>query len=97
MSMYLVKSDNHDNLKCDKWLTLSLSFSSGNETYYKSRDRVLLEEHNGVSNALFVIKEVKKEDRGLYSCNATNVNNSTDSATAYVRVKGENCSIIWLS
>ena len=34
------------------------------------------------------------DDRGLYSCNATNANNYTDSATVYVRVKGKNCSIL---
>jgi hypothetical protein len=49
----------------------------------------MLQEHNGVPNALFVIKEATMEDRGLYSCSATNANNSTDSATVYVRVKGE--------
>lgn len=33
------------------------------------------------------------EDRGLYSCSATNANNFTDSATVYVRVKGKKCSM----
>lgn len=34
------------------------------------------------------------EDRGSYSCTATNANNYTDSATVYVRVKGKKCSIL---
>lgn len=50
----------------------------------------MLQEHNGVPNALFVIKEATMEDRGLYSCNATLANNSTAGAAVYVRVKGEN-------
>lgn len=54
----------------------------------------MLQEHNGVANALFVIKEAAMEDRGLYSCIATNANNSTDSAEVNVRVKGKNCNII---
>jgi hypothetical protein len=86
-------SNHHENLEFHKQLILSFCFSSGNETYYTSRDRVFLQEHNGVANALFVIKEAVMEDRGLYSCIATNANNSTDSATANVRVKGENCNI----
>jgi hypothetical protein len=34
------------------------------------------------------------EDRGLYSCFATVADNYTDSATAYVRVKGKKCSML---
>jgi hypothetical protein len=77
------------SMKTECQLSLIFSFSSGNETYSRSRDRILLQEHNGVPNALFVIKEATMEDRGSYSCNAINANNSTDSATVYVRVKGE--------
>lgn len=92
--LYSLNSDHRENLECHKQLTLPFCFSSGNETYYGSRDRVVLQEHNGVTNALFVIKEATMEDRGSYSCNALGVNNITDSATVYVRVKGENCNII---
>ncbi|XP_023705835.1 neuroplastin isoform X1 [Cryptotermes secundus] len=71
-----------------------VSWTFGNETYYRSRDRVVLQEHNGVPNALFVIKEAKMEDRGLYSCTATLANNSTAVATAYVRVK-DKLAALW--
>jgi hypothetical protein len=89
-----LNSEHHKNHEWQKQSTLLFCFSSGNETYYGSRGRVVLKEHNGVANALFVIKEATMEDRGVYSCNATNANNSTDSATSNVRVKGENCNII---
>lgn len=71
-----------------------VSWTFGNETYNRSRDRIMLQEHNGVPNALFVIKEATMEDRGLYSCNATLANNSTDSATVYVRVK-DKLAALW--
>jgi hypothetical protein len=68
-------------------LSPEVSWTFGNETYSRSRDRILLQEHSGVPNALFVIKEATMEDRGLYSCNPINANNSTVRATAYVRVR----------
>lgn len=68
--------------------------SAGNETYYSGQGRVILKPQGDVPNALFVIEEATMDDRGLYSCNATNANNYTDSATVYVRVKGKNCSIL---
>ncbi|KDR06553.1 Basigin [Zootermopsis nevadensis] len=71
-----------------------ISWTFGNETFYRSRDRVMLQEHNGVANALFVIKEAAMEDRGLYSCIATNANNSTDSAEVNVRVK-DKLAALW--
>jgi len=72
-----------------KWLTLPFCLSSGNQTYYSSDDRVLLGSFENVPNALLVIKEATMEDRGMYSCNATNANNFTEGVTAYVRVKGK--------
>jgi hypothetical protein len=68
-------------------LSPEVSWTFGNESYSRSRDRILLQEHNGAPNTLFVIKEVTKEDRGLYSCNPINANNSTVSATVNVRDK----------
>jgi hypothetical protein len=76
-----------------KWLTLPFCLSSGNETYYSGQGRVILKPQGNVPNALFVIEEATMEDRGLYSCSATNANNFTDSATVYVRVKGKKCSM----
>jgi hypothetical protein len=87
--MFSASSDLRVHLKCFQRLTLPFCLSSGNETYYSSRGRVILKPHEEVPNALFVIEEATMDDRGLYSCIATNANNYTDSATSYVRVKGK--------
>jgi len=82
------------HLRCSKRLTLPFCLSSGNETYYSSQGRVILKPHNDVPNALFVYEEATMEDRGQYSCIATNAYNFTSNATSYVRVKGKECSML---
>jgi hypothetical protein len=92
--MYSARSDLHVHLECFKLLKFPFCLSSGNATYYSSQDRVILRPHGGVPDALLVIEAATMDDRGLYSCNATNANNYTDSATVYVRVKGKECSML---
>lgn len=92
--MYSATIDLHVHLKCFKSVTLPFCLSSGNETYYSSQGRVILRPHGEVPNAVLVIQEATMEDRGLYSCNATNANNFTDGAAVYVRVKGKECSTL---
>lgn len=72
----------------------NVSWTVGNQTYYSSDDRVLLDSFENVPNALLVIKEATMEDRGMYSCNATNANNFTEGVTAYVRVK-DKLAALW--
>lgn len=72
----------------------NISWTFGNETYYSGQGRVILKPQGNVPNALFVIEEATMEDRGLYSCSATNANNFTDSATVYVRVK-DKLAALW--
>jgi hypothetical protein len=92
--MYLASSDLRMYLKCFKQLTLPFCLSSGNETYYSSRDRVILQQPGENHIALFIIDEATMDDRGLYICSATNANNHTASGTVYVRVKGKECSML---
>ena len=92
--MYSASSDLRVHLKCFHRLTLPFCLSSGNETNYSVRGRVILKPHDDVLNALLVIEEATMDDRGSYSCIATNANNYTDSATVYVRVKGKECSML---
>lgn len=66
----------------------------GNNTYNQSMDRVQLAEHNGVPNAAFIINEATMDDRGSYTCSATSMNNVTDSAESYVRVK-DKLAALW--
>jgi len=77
-----------------KWLTLPFCLSSGNKTYYSSQDRITLSPRNKVLNATFEIKEASMEDRGYYTCIATNENNFTDIAVTHVRVKGKECIML---
>jgi len=72
----------------------NISWTFGNETYYSSQGRVILKPHDEIPNALFVIEEATMEDRGTYSCNATNANNFTDGAAVYVRVK-DKLAALW--
>lgn len=72
----------------------NVSWTVGNETYYGSQGRVILKPHLDVPNALFVYEDAKMEDRGLYSCIATNAYNFTNNATAYVRVK-DKLAALW--
>jgi len=93
--IYSSSSDLLVHLKCSKRLTLPFYLPAGNETYYSGRGRVTLKPNNeGVPNVFFVIEEAVMGDRGSYSCSATSANNSTDSATVYVRVKGKECSML---
>jgi len=73
---------------------LNISWTVGNETYYSSQGRIQLEPHDNIPNAQLVIKEAAMGDRGTYSCNATNANNSTDGAAVYVRVK-DKLAALW--
>lgn len=73
---------------------LNIAWTFGNETYYSGQGRVILKPQGDVPNALFVIEEATMEDRGSYSCTATNANNYTDSATVYVRVK-DKLAALW--
>lgn len=72
----------------------NVSWTFGNETYYSSQGRVILKPHNDVPNALFVYEEATMEDRGQYSCIATNAYNFTSNATSYVRVK-DKLAALW--
>jgi len=72
----------------------NISWTFGNETNYSGRGRVILKPHDDGLNALFVIDEATMDDRGSYSCIATNANNYTDSASVYVRVK-DKLAALW--
>jgi len=72
----------------------NISWTFGNETNYSGRGRVILKPHDDVLNALLVIDDATMDDRGLYSCIATNANNYTDSAAVYVRVK-DKLAALW--
>jgi hypothetical protein len=73
---------------------LLFCLSSGNETFYSDQGRVKLQPHDNVPNIEFVIEDATMDDRGDYRCIATSVNNYTNSATTYVRVKGEECIML---
>ncbi|PSN55902.1 hypothetical protein C0J52_00466 [Blattella germanica] len=64
-----------------------------NLTINRSLDRILLEPHEGVENAAFIINEAKMEDRGTYICVGV-ASNSTDEAEVYVRVK-DKLAALW--
>ena len=92
--MYSTSSDPCSHLKCFKRLILPFCLSSGNETDYFGQGRVKLDAFENVPNALFIMMDATMEDRGSYSCIATNAYNLTSSATSYVRVKGKECCML---
>lgn len=65
----------------------------GNQTeiYTTSRDRVTLEEVNGIPNARFILNVTSMEDRNEYTCvgqnNATKLLGIPEESTTFVRVK----------
>ncbi|XP_077299246.1 immunoglobulin domain-containing protein Bsg isoform X2 [Arctopsyche grandis] len=77
--------------------TPSVEWAIGNETYNESRGRVILEDDNGVKNAIFTLTDITLDDRGDYYCRASNVasnyvNHTQDST--FVRVK-DNLAALW--
>ncbi|XP_071440663.1 neuroplastin isoform X2 [Hetaerina americana] len=65
----------------------------GNISINETSGRYKLMEGNGVPNAILSIDEVIMDDRGLYTCFAQNVANSTETST-YVRVK-DKLAALW--
>jgi len=74
-----------------------VEWTVGNETYKESRDRIILSDDNGVTNAVLTMAEVTVDDRGDFYCQATNTAsrfvNSTKDGT-FVRVK-DKLAALW--
>lgn len=49
-----------------------ISWLVGNESYTESRDRIVLEEDNGVANARLIMADVQLDDRNYFTCIARN-------------------------